>query len=102
MPFSPEDMLKNVMNDPEAMAKINSFISSMDQKKDEVQAGIDPQLLAQVGKMAAKMSETDDTGVNLIQALKPYLSEDRIESAEMAIKFLKLSKLSSLIGNIDL
>ncbi|MBQ7718860.1 MAG: hypothetical protein IJT38_06130 [Clostridia bacterium] len=104
MPLSPEDMLKNVMNDPEAMEKINSFLSSMgkDEESESSNLGISPEMLAKATQMMSQMSNADDKGVSLILALKPYLSDRRIESADMAIKFLKLSKLSSLMGNLDL
>ena len=104
MAASPDDMLKDILNNPEAMEKINSFISSVgkDEPKENTDLGISPEMLAQAGRLMSEMSSGDDKGVNLILALKPYLSEKRQSRADMAIKFLKLSKLSSLIGDLDL
>ena len=102
MPNPPEDMLKNILNDPQTMEKINSLLGSMDGSVQKDSTLLDPEMLSQVGKMMTQMSEADDKGVNLIMALKPYLSERRIESADMAVKFLKLSKLTSLMENFNL
>ena len=107
MANSPEEMLQNILNDPEAMNKISSMIGSLasEDKEGDNNGGLgldDPQTLMKISSMLGKISNTDDPNVNLILALKPYLSEKRVESADMAVKFLKLSKLSSLIGDIDL
>lgn len=107
MANSAEEMLQNILSDPEAMNKISSMLGSLSSGDNEGDKndGIgldDPQMLMKISSMLGKISNTDDPNVNLILALKPYLSEKRVESADRAVKILKLSKLSSLMGDIDL
>ena len=108
MANSAQEMLQNILNDPEAMNRISEMLGSINSEEEskEEKSGPfefdDPEMIMKIGSMLGKISNTDDASVNLILALKPYLSEKRSESADRAVKLLKLSKLSSLIGDIDL
>ena len=104
MSVSPDEMLKDILNNPEAMEQINTFMASVgkDGQKENTDIGISPEMLAQASKMMKQMSADDDKGVKLILALKPYLSEERQSRADTAVKFLKLSKLSTMIGDFQL
>ncbi|MBO4896772.1 MAG: hypothetical protein J5590_00560 [Clostridia bacterium] len=104
-----ENMIQNILNDPETMGKISSLISSYKEsggtQTEESSAPFPPENLQMMMKLQgvmSKLSDTDDNGVKLISALKPYLSGKRAESADTAIKLLKISKISSLLENIDL
>lgn len=55
-----------------------------------------------IGKIMQQYNGMDDDGVNLIRALKPFLSGKRAKSAEQAIKILKLSRMTTLFQDIDL
>ena len=48
------------------------------------------------------LSGGDDNETRLIKALKPYLSKQRSESADKAIKLLKLSKMAPLLGDLNI
>lgn len=108
MADSAENMIQNILNDPEAMGKISSLLSSLKEENGSKEESSAPfpaenmQMMLRLQQIMSKMSDTDDNGVKLITALKPYLSGKRAESAETAIKMLKLSKISSLFENIDL
>lgn len=110
MASSAEEMFKNILSDPDAMSKISGMLSSFTggeaeqaPKKDDM-GGLfdDPEMLLKISQTLGNLSGPDDPSVNLITALKPYLSGKRAESAEQAIKFLKLSKLSALFGDFNL
>ena len=109
MAESAENMIQNILNDPEAMGKISSMLSSFKESGDSHEgnssAPFPPetmQMMLKFQQIMSKTSDTDDNGVKLISALKPYLSGKRAESADTAIKLLKMSKISSLLENIDL
>ena len=108
MAESAENMIQNILNDPEAMGKISSLLSSFKENGDSQSENSSPfppetmQMMIRFQQIMSKMSETDDNGVRLISALKPYLSGKRAESADTAIKLLKMSKITSLLENLDL
>jgi hypothetical protein len=109
MSSSPEDLIKNLLSDPEKMGKISSILGNLkgedkDNKEDDIKDGSSPDMasLLKLGQMLGKLNEKDDDGVKLITALMPYLSEKRSESAKKAVKLLKLSKLGPLLGDLDL
>ena len=106
MPDSPENMLKNILNDPEAMNKISGIISAIGNENDSPSTAAampdNAELLMKMSEIMSKVSESDDNGVNLITALKPYLSPQRAKSADKAIKLLKLTRIGSMLGDTDL
>ena len=105
---SPEEMIQNILSDPDAMNKISDMLSSItsDGKKEETTSPSlpfeDPAMIFKITEMIQKLNGEDDNNTKLITALKPYLSHKRAESADKAIKFMKLSKMSSLLQDINL
>ena len=108
MAESAESIIQNILNDPEAMNKISSVFSSLkdsgfDDNKNESSApsAENLQMMLKLQQIMSKVSDTDDNGVRLITALKPYLSGKRADSADTAIKLLKMSKITSLLENFE-
>ncbi len=109
--------LSDFLASPGAMEQLSSVMSSLG-----MQAPGEPQAQAQAGApqggampdlggldigMILKIKEAyeqmnagsgDDPKVQLLLALKPYMSDKRKPHIDTAIKFSKLSKLSSLSG----
>ncbi len=119
MPDFPEDILKNILNNQEAMNTIESMLSSLqgsgtknedavkDKKKDGGEnplSGIldNPEMLFKIGNMYRQISSEEDNRVNLLTALKPYLSKKRADKVDGAVKILKLSKMSSVLGDLNI
>ncbi len=118
----PEDIFQNILNNPEAMKTIGSMLSSLqgngtenkdaekgDKKEEQVKKDDpflgfldNPEMLFKIGNMYKQISSEDDTRVNLLMALKPYLSEKRAERVDGAVKILKLSKMSSVLGDLNI
>jgi hypothetical protein len=48
-----------------------------------------------------KINTGDDSRVNLLMALKPYLSDDRKMHIDTAIKLVNVSKISTFLSEID-
>ena len=108
MSSSPEEMIQNILSDPETMEKIGSLLSGIsgERENESKNEGLpmleNPEMILKMGKILQKMSGEEDNNTRLIMALKPYLSERRAESADKAIKMLKLSKMTSLLGDVKL
>jgi len=107
MSSSPEEMIQNILSDPDMMEKIGGLLGSLsgDEKEQENKNDMpfdNPEMILKMGQMLQKMSGEEDDNTRLIMALKPYLSERRAQSADKAIKMLKLSKMTSLLGDVKL
>ena len=114
MSNSPEEMLKSILNDPESINKIGSLLSSLGgedkgepEQKNEGEEGttpfpINPETLMRITGMYNKILKEDDPRVNLLYALLPYMNEKRKSNTEQAIKLLRMSKMSSLLGELNI
>ncbi len=114
MSGNPEAMIQNLLSDPETMKKIGSLLGSFgaDEKEQKTEGkseesvlppGLDnPETLLKISRMYKDITNEDDPRLTLLLALKPYLSSKRLDKVDSAIKFLKISKLTSLIGEIDI
>ena len=107
---SPEEMIQSILSDSDAMEKIGEMLSAFsgggEEKEERVEESAspfdDPTFILKLTSLFGSMSGEEDNGTRLISALKPYLSEKRAESADKAIKLMKLSKITSLLGDIDI
>ncbi len=116
MANAPEDMLKNILGNPAAMEQIMGLMQSFNkkesdgdspEKKEEKPAalpfGLDnPETLLKLGNAFGKIANEDDPRVNLLKAIRPYLSEKRLRSADQAMQILKLSKMSALFEELKI
>ncbi len=61
--------------------------------------GIDPDMLFKIMSIMQKLqSRQNDPRCNLINALKPLLSPERRQKADMAIELLRLMSLKDILG----
>jgi len=58
--------------------------------------------IIKIKKAYDQISRTEDKRVNLLTALKPYLSPKRVSTIDNAIKVIHLSKLNSIINELNL
>ncbi len=96
-----ESKLGAVLNNPEMMQKIMSLAQNLNQQdapvqQDAVPAGID---LATVQKLSgfAKQSGIDKNQQTLLRALSPYLSRQRIQKLERAMRAAKMARMAGLL-----
>lgn len=96
-----EDMLNNVLNDPEQMNRIAGLAKSlMGGAEPGPAAGAQDASLpfdpAMLGKFQKLMGQGDKAGnsESLLRAMQPYLSEKRRSKMEKALKFARLAKLA--------
>ncbi|MBE7062796.1 MAG: hypothetical protein IJN25_04070 [Clostridia bacterium] len=116
MANAPEDMLKNILGNPAAMEQIMGLMQSFksgettenepEAKKPSPPAlpfGLDnPETLMKLGSAFGKIANDDDPRINLLMAIRPYLNEKRLKSADQAMQILKLSKMSSLFEELKI
>ncbi len=110
-----EEMLKGLLENPAAMEQIMGLMNSMKnnaaekQEKSENQKSIslpfgldNPETLLKLGNAFGKIANDNDPRINLLMAIKPYLSEKRLHGAEQAMQILKLSKMSSVFEELKI
>ena len=101
-----------ILSNPEMMQKIMSLASSLDSSskqeagdppKQDAPAGSFPDLdISAIQKLAGFAGKTNIDGNqrSLLKALTPYLSKERIQKLERAMRAAKLAGMASLLfGN---
>ncbi len=105
-----EDRLNAVLNDPDSMAQIMKLAQSIGDKSEDSKPeqsndpGID---IGSLMSLAGQLGSTSDSKYSaLLCAIKPYLSDERQNRLDRALKISRLSKLaktaleSGLIGEL--
>ena len=94
-----ESQIGAIMNDPGMMEKIMSMAQSLSEPKQEEQKPDPlPQLdIGMIQKLSglASQSGIDKNQQNLLSALSPYLSSQRIDKLQKAMRAAKMAKLAS-------
>ncbi len=98
-----EDRMQAVLNDPETMAKIMSMAQSLggtspESAKNPETPGqfpdIDMGMLRKLSGLATQ-GNIDPQQKNLLQALNPYLSRQRIQKLENAMRAAKMASFAA-------
>ncbi len=105
------NMISGLLESPEGLDKIKSLAGLLlagDENKtkkgenttsSETPSGLDTSMLLKVKNLMSKINTKDDKRVNLLMALRPYLSHKRIENMDNAIKLLKFSQIALVLGD---
>lgn len=99
-----ESKLTSVMNNPEMMAKIMSLAQNLNQteapSKPETEKSpvgdFDPAILQRLSGLA-KNTGVDKNQQTLLKALSPYLSRQRIQKLEKAMRAAKMASMAGLL-----
>ena len=96
-----------ILNDPEMMQKIMAMAQSLQQAQPESHpdppqrdesgfsmSGIDIGMLQKLSGFASQ-SGVDPNQRNLLQALSPYLSDQRVNKLEKAMRAAKMARLAT-------
>lgn len=97
-----EEKLGNVLNNPELMQKIMSMAQAMNTQQPEA-SGSPPQApipdidigMLQKFSGLAKQGSIDKEQQNLLRALNPYLSRERLTKLENAMRAAKMAKIAA-------
>jgi hypothetical protein len=101
-----EDRLNSVLNNPQMMQQILSMAQSMggqNQKEDSPQIidsmpEIDLGMLQKISGLAGQ-SGIDKDQRSLLHALSPYLSQERINKLEKAMRAAKMARMATALMN---
>jgi hypothetical protein len=94
-----EQKLNAVLNNPEMMGKILSMAQSLGGSQEQpasAESAFDPKLLNQLAGMARK-SGVDPQQQNLLKALEPYLTDQRLRKLERAMRAAKMARMASTV-----
>lgn len=75
--------------------------ATVPEAENETETGTDLDALLQIGNLLSEVSGEDDRA-RLLNALKPFLSEDKRPKIDRAVKLLKLAKVAEAAGKTDL
>ena len=100
-----ESKLGAVLNNPEMMGKIMALAQNLNQSsgqstQEAVPAGPGNMDLSMVQKLSglAKQSGIDRNQQSLLRALNPYLSRQRIQKLERAMRAAKMASMAGLLA----
>ncbi len=97
-----EDKLGSILNNPQLMQQIMSMASSLSapqpEKEPEVPSStfpdFDPAMIQKLMGLAGNLNVNDNQKA-LLHALRPYLTEGRIQKLEKAMRAAKLANAAS-------
>lgn len=90
------DKLKSLLNNPEMMGMLSSFLST--QKEDDSPQSSQPS--ADIQSMISKIQSSDDKRITLLNALRPYMRSSRASGIDKAVKMLKITQLGSILKDL--
>ena len=96
-----DDMSSKVMellNNPDMMKRLSDALGGTSAQSSGVSpAGGDNAVLAENAKtMLNAISHTDDRRITLLNAIRPYMSQNRARGIDRAVKLLQISKLTEI------
>lgn len=97
-----EEKLGTILNNPEMMQQIMSLAQSLGNSTQQQQdatlksdtSGPDPAMIQKLSALAGNNS-IDNNQKQLLQALSPYLSKDRVSKLENAMRAARMARLAS-------
>lgn len=96
-----QDKLNAVLGNPELMKTIatlaGGFGSNMPEASPSYGESSSPGISEELSSVVSSLNDSNDSRINLLYALKPYMRSSRSSQMDMAIKILKLTKLTSLL-----
>ena len=107
-----EEKLESILNNPQAMSQIMSLAQSLggtgsdqsDSASSEPpppppsspELQLDPKLLTGLASLLSQNSSEDDQRIALLNALKPFVKEQRHAKIDKAIQIAKLSRMARM------
>ena len=77
-----------------------SLLGGAETPRAETDAGIDPEMLAKLGRVMRAVRQGSDARSQLIGALKPYLSEPRRKRADEVMQMLRMLDVLPMLGQM--
>ena len=77
-----------------------SLFGAGEESRARQEPGLDPEMLARLGRVMQAMRQETDTRSQLIGALKPYLSEPRRKRADDVMQMLRMLDVLPMLGQL--
>ncbi len=77
-----------------------SLLGGAEEPRARQEPGLDPEMLARLGRVMQAMRQETDTRSQLIGALKPYLSEPRRKRADDVMQMLRMLDVLPMLGQL--
>ena len=94
------DKIKALLSNPEAMNMFGSILGNSDTGVSAPSQNDDDEFILNVKNAISMINSGSDKRINLLNALKPYMRKSRADNMDMAIRIIKLTKLTSLLKDI--
>ena len=96
-----QDKLNSMLSNPDLMRTISALASgfggSATENSQPDRQDFYGDIGAELSSVVSSINDNNDSRINLLYALKPYMRSARADQMDMAIKILKLTKLTSLL-----
>lgn len=105
-----EEKLDSILNNPQAMSQIMALAQSLGgasassapepppppPPSPDLGFQLDPQLLSNIVSLLGQYNSNDDQRVALLNALRPFVKEQRYAKLDKAIQIAKLSRMARM------
>ncbi len=105
-----EEKLESILNNPQAMSQIMSLAQSLGAPSgqsdpppgeptppsNDFSSQFDPRLLTGIASLLSQYNSNDDQRVALLQALRPFIKEQRYAKLDKAIQIARLSRMARI------
>ena len=95
------DKSTNANDEDEKVISFEEEDKPVSNKNSKINTMENMDMMIKIKKIYEKINDRDDPRTNLLLALKPYLSSQRRAHIDNAIKVVNITKLSSLINELD-
>lgn len=89
--------INDILSDPKSMESLQEMIGSAPEPKNTIDA-FSPENIQRISRL---MTDNSDPKINLLYALKPYMSPQRERQIDNAIKMLRMTKLTGFFKDFN-
>ena len=89
--------INDILSDPKSMESLQEMIGSVPEPKNTIDA-FSPENIQRISRL---MTDNSDPKINLLYALKPYMSPQRERQIDNAIKMLRMTKLTGFFKDFN-
>ena len=89
--------INDILSDPKSRESIQEMIGGVPSQKSTIDAFC-PENIQRISQL---MTDNSDPKINLLYALKPYMSSQRGQQIDNAIKMLRMTKLTGFFKDYN-
>lgn len=98
------EAISGLLNDPKIKDLVQSLQGAADAPSDSDNNSSAPDIgkIIALKNMYEKAMHETDPKINLLTALRPYLSEPRMKNLDVCLKFLRFYKMAGMLKDTDI